>query len=286
MLTNNIILSADSTCDIGPELQARYDVHFFNFHIQVGEQTYVDREEISPDDIYRAWRERGLLPKTAAITPKDYSDYFEKWVGQGKEIVHISLGSAISSAHQNCKLVAESLGHIYPVDSASLSTGCGLLVVKAGEMVRAGFSAGEIQRELNRLKPKVSATFILDTLEFMAAGGRCSGVMSIGANLLKLHPCILVDNANGGEMKVGKLYRGRMEKVLPAYVRDKLEHRRDLDLDRVFITSSGSPDKDFELVKAEIAKYANFREVIETAASGTISSHCGPRTLGILFMTK
>lgn len=285
-MSSKIILSADSTCDIGPELQRRYDVRFFNYHIELGGKTYIDSVDITPDMLYREWREHGLLPKTAAITPYDYSCFFEQWVAEGYDIVHVNLGFGLSSSYQNCMLVAEELGHVYPVDSASLSTGSGLLVAAAGEMIAKGMGVQEIQQELIRLSRKTSASFVLDTLEFMAAGGRCSMVTAIGANLLRLKPCIRVNNDNGGKMTVSKKYRGSMEKVLTQYVREQLQGRSDLNLNRLFITHSESPDSDIELVLNEIPKYANFGEIIITKASCTIACHCGPRTLGVLFLTK
>lgn len=285
-MEKKIILSADSTCDIGPELEKRFDVQMFHYHIQVGEDSFIDKIEIGPEELYSAWREKGILPKTAAITPADYYEYFEKWVKDGYEVIHINLGSALSSAYQNCCLVAEDLGHIYPVDSANLSAGSGQLVVKAGEMIEKGVPAEEIQKELTAMREKAHASFVLDTLEFMVAGGRCSAVAAFGANLLKLKLGIKVDNLGGGSMGVGKKYRGSIEKALADYVKDQLDGRDDLDLDRIFITHSGSPQSDIDLVRQEVAKYAKFNEVHETRASGTISSHCGPRTLGILYMTK
>ncbi len=285
-MASKVILSADSTCDIGPQLKEAYDVQFFHYHIQVGDESYIDGVEITPEEIYSAWRERHILPKTAAITPEDYRSYFEGWVRDGYEVVHVNLGSGLSAAYQNCRLVAEELGGVFPVDSASLSTGSGHLVVMAGEMIRQGLSGAEIQKRLTALREKTHASFVLDTLEFMKAGGRCSAVAAFGANLLQLRPAIKVDNFNGGRMGVGKKYRGTMEKVLPEYVRDQLEGRKDLVLDRIFITHSGSPESDIELARREIARYASFAEVTPTQASGTISCHCGPRTLGVLFMTK
>jgi len=284
-MSRKIILSADGTCDIGEELIKKYSVRIFNFHIQVGDKSYVDKIEITPDELYSAWRRDGILPKTAAITPGDYMTFFRGWVADGYEIVHINLGSGLSSAHQNCKIVADELGSVYPVDSRSLSSGSGLLVCKAAEMIAQGLPAAEIQARLMALTENISATFILDTLEFMAAGGRCSNIMAIGANLLKLKPCIQVLKEKNGAMKSGKKYRGAMEKVLAEYVKDQLCGRDDLDLSRIFITSSGSPAGDFELVQSEIKKYADFKETHITTASGTISSHCGPRTMGVLFMT-
>lgn len=283
---NKIILSADSTCDIGPKLQQKYNVHFFNFHIQLEGKSYIDKVEISAQEIFDRWYEKKVLPKTAAITPEDYRAFFEKWVNDGYDIIHINLGSGLSAAHQNCKIIADELGHIYTVDSASLSSGSGLLVAKAGEMIESGMSAKEIQQKLIDIRTKTNASFILDTLDFMAAGGRCSTVQAFGANILNIKPSIVVNNLDGGKMSVGKKYRGKMEKVLENYVRDQLEGKDNLDLSRIFITYPTAPPEMVEHVKAQIKKYQNFENIYNTVASGTIGSHCGPGTLGILFMTK
>lgn len=282
-----VILSADSPCDLGEELQQRYDVHFFPFHILLGETSYIDSVDITPDDLYRAWRERKLLPKTSAITPMEYVEYFKNWVDAGYEIVHVNIGSALSSAYQNCVAASKELGgHVYPVDSCNLSTGIGLLVLYAGEMIRHGAEALEIQRRLIELVPHSHASFVLDTLEFMRAGGRCSAVAAFGANLLNLKPCIHVANDKNGAMSVGKKYRGPMEKVLHTYTLDKLAGRDDLVPDHVFITHSGVPQEWIDGVRGTIEELKIFEEIHVTRASCTISSHCGPGTLGVLFMTK
>lgn len=285
-MERKIILSADSTCDLGDTLKERYHVHFFPFHILLGENSYIDGKDICPEDLYKAWREKHQLPKTSAITMMEYEEYFRPWVEQGYDVIHVNLGSAISSAHQNCVAAATRLGHVYPVDSCSLSTGTGLLVIHAAEMIEAGVEAPAIQKELQKLSQKVSASFVLDTLEFMRAGGRCSAVAAFGANLLHLKPSILVQNAKNGAMCVGKKYRGSMEKVLEEYVCYELEGREDLVLDRVFITHSGCPDAHIQLVKRLVAKLQPFKEIFVTQASCTISCHCGPGTLGVLFVTK
>lgn len=281
-----VLLSADSTCDIGPELQKKYEVSFYNYHIILDGKSYTDMVDITPDDLYKAWWDKGQLPKTAAISPQEFADYFRPFVEAGYDVVHINLGSGLSVSHQNCLLAAKELGHVYPIDSENLSSGSGLLVVKAGEMKNLGMTAEEIQRSINTMKPRSHASFLLDTLEFMKAGGRCSAIAAFGANLLKLKPCIEVDNQGGGKMHPSKKYRGAMEKALAEYVLDKLSDRKDLDLDRIFITHSGSPQSDIALVKKEIAKYADFKEIHVTRANSTISAHCGPRTLGVLFMTR
>ncbi len=281
-----IILSADSTCDIGPDLASRFSVHLFPYHIQIGDKSYIDGIEITAEDMYQAFRENGTLPKTAAVTPGEYLKYFEDWIQEGYQVIHFNLGSALSSGYQNCLVAAEELGNIFVVDSASLSSGFGLLVAKAGEMIKAGLPAEQIFQKMVKMRHNTSASFVLDTLEFMRAGGRCSAVAAFGANLLKLKPCIGVNNQAGGSMSVQKKYRGGMERVLPDYIADQLQNRQDIDTSRVFITHSGSPEEDILLARAEIARHIPFAELHVTRASGTISAHCGPRTLGVLFMTN
>lgn len=284
-MERKIILSADSTCDLGEELKKQYQVHFYPFHIILDGRDYQDNVDIHPQDIYRVWREKKLLPKTAAINVAEYIDYFRKWVEEGYEVIHLNLGSALSSAHQNCVLAAQEVGGVYPVDACNLSTGIGLLVIKAAEMIEKGMTAGEISQQLKAMTGMVHASFILDTLEFMRAGGRCSAVVAFGANALGLKPCIEVQNQDGS-MKVGKKYRGKLEKVLVSYVQDKLRQYDRIDDSRIFITHSGIEETYIRLVKDAIGREAAFEQVYVTEASCTISSHCGPNTLGILFMTE
>lgn len=283
---NPVILCADSTCDLGDVLKKRYSVHYYPYHIILGDRQYQDGVDISADEIYQTYYQRRILPKTAAINAEEFVAFFKPWVEKGYDIIHVNLGSGLSSSHQNCCIAAKELGgHVYPVDSYNLSTGSGLLVIEAAERIAAGMPAQQIQRELNELRPHCHASFIIDTLEFLHAGGRCSALAALGANFLNLKPCIEVDNSTGN-MGVGKKYRGSLQKVLPLYTRDKLQGRTDLKLDRVFITHSGiSPDY-IRLVSSAIREYADFKELFVTRAGSTISSHCGPNTLGVLFMTK
>ena len=288
---NIIILSADSTCDLGEELKARYDVHYYPFHIILEEKDYQDNVDITVKEIFAAYYDRKALPRTAAINMSEYVDYFQDWVSQGYDVIHLNLGGAISSAHKNCVLAARELqesgapGRVYPIDSFSLSTGIALQVIDAGEMISAGLSAGEIAQRLEANRPHVHASFILDTLDFMRAGGRCSTIAAVGANLLSLKPCIEVDNSDGS-MHVGKKYRGSLQKVLPAYVKDKLAQYPHIKRDHIFITySSISPELE-SLVRETIRSTLDFGEIHATRASCTIASHCGPNTLGILFETE
>lgn len=281
----NVLITADSPCDLGESLQSRYQLHYYPYHIILDGKEYTDGVDITPDDLFKVYRERKLLPKTAAIGIGEYMDFLRPLVEQDFEIVHFCLGSALSAAYQNCCAAAEELGHVYPVDARSLSTGIGLQVIEAAEMARTGLSAAEIQAEAKKLADRSHASFILDTLEFMHAGGRCSTVAALGANLLKLKPCIEVHPEKNGAMEVGKKYRGDLKKVLVQYTKDTL-NRDDLQLDRVFITHSGIPQEYIDLVRDTIISCADFQEIHVTRASCTISCHCGPNTLGVLFLTK
>lgn len=281
-----IILSADTPCDIGPVLQKRYDVTLFPLHIILDGKQYTDGLDIDTETIYNSFWEKRVLPKTAAVNYFEYVTYFKKWVDDGCDVIHISLGSGISASHQNAKLAAEELGHVYVIDSCSLSTGFGLLVCEAGERIQKGLSVPQIVREVNALAADTNASFVLDTLEFMHAGGRCSSFAHFAANALGLKPCIEVRTDRQGGMIVGKKYSGKLSRVLKKYVEDHLKDRDDVILDRVFITSTAVPDELVQIVRDTTLECQPFQEVFLTQASCTIGSHCGPNCIGVLYLTK
>ncbi len=284
-MSKKVLLTADSTCDLSAEIKERFHVIINPLHIVLEEKTYDDGVNLAPDDIYRTYEEKKVLPKTAAVNAVEFTDFFTPYLEQGYEIVHINLGSGLSVTHTNCRMAAAELEGVYVVDSCNLSTGSGLLVLEAAERIAAGMSAEQVAREVQELASKVSASFVLDTLEFLHKGGRCSALAMMGANLLQLKPCIEVDNTSG-KMGVGKKYRGSLDKCLQQYVQDKLDGRTDIRTNRVFITHSGISEERIAMVKAEVEKYQAFDEILITRAGCTISSHCGPNTLGVLFMTK
>lgn len=285
-MSNKVILSADSTCDLGEELREKYNVTFYPYTITLGDEVYIDGVTIQPEDIYKAYREQGILPKTSAINIADYIDFFRPWTEQGYEVVHLSLGSALSSSYHNCVAAANELGNVYPIDSCNLSSGIALLVMEAAERIARGMPAKEVAEEVSGLTKHSHASFILDTLEFMRAGGRCSSVAALGANLLKLKPCIAVDNASGGAMDVSKIYRGNLDKVLLQYAEERLDRYSKIRKDRAFITHSGISEERIKLVYDYVKSRNIFDNIYVTRASCTISSHCGPNTLGVLFMTE
>ncbi|MGI6039891.1 MAG: DegV family protein [Clostridiales bacterium] len=284
-MANKIILCADSTCDLGDELGARYNVHFFPYNVILDDKTYTDGVDIQPEDIYRTYREKGLLPKTAAVNISNYIDFFKEWTDQGYDIIHVNLASSLSSSHQNCLAAARELGNVYPIDSRNLSTGSALLVIEAAERIAKGMPAEHIAEELNELRDHVHASFILDTLEFLRAGGRCSALASMGSNLLRLKVSIEVDNSTG-KMGVGKIYRGNLQKQRLQYTKDQLGRYPNIKKDRVFITHSGVSEESIAPVYDYIKGLNLFDEIFVTQASCTISAHCGPETLGVLFMTE
>lgn len=284
-MSRPVILTADSTCDLGAELCAKYQVTLVPFNVTVGDESYLDGVTIDPDKIYEIYRATKTLPRTAAVNISTYEDFFRPLVEKGYDVVHMSLGHGLSSSYQNCTLAAEEVGHVYPVDTCNLSTGSGLLVIEAAKRIAAGMAGEQIAEEVRALVPRCEASFVVDTLEFLHKGGRCSALAMLGANVLQLKPCIEVDSSSGS-MGVGKKYRGTTAKVREQYVRDRLAGRTDIDYEKIFITHSGTSDENVERVRRVVEECGDFENIYVTRAGCTISSHCGPETLGVLFMTK
>ncbi len=278
-----VLISADSTCDLTDRQKEENHILSCPLHIILDDKSYDDSVDIFPEELYTSFRSTGRLPKTAAVNTEEYIQKFKPYIDNDFDIVHINISSAISTSYQNCCEAAEDIGHIYPVDSKNLSTGSGLLVLEAVRLANEGCTAEECQKTLNTLVPHVHASFILDRLDFMRAGGRCSAVAMLGANLLKLKPCIEVDPLNG-KMSVGKKYRGVLEKVLSQYVSERINAYPHIRNNRIFITHSGISAEREQLVYNILKETGRFSEIIVTRASCTISSHCGPNTLGVLFM--
>lgn len=284
-MSKKVVLCADSTCDLTPELKERYGVHTYPFHVTLGEDAYRDGVDLTPDDIYRIYNEKHILPKTSAINTAEYIDFCKQFIDDEHEVVYINLGSGLSVSHNNCRMAAEELPGLYVVDSCNLSTGMGLLVLEAAERIAGGMSAKQVAEEVQALAAKVEASFVIDTLEFLYKGGRCSALAMMGANLLQLKPCIEVDNTSG-KMGVGKKYRGSLDKALQQYVSDRLKDRDDIRVNRLFITHSGISQERIDMVRQAVEECQQFDEILVTRAGCTISSHCGPNTLGVLFITK
>ncbi len=279
----NIVITSDSTTDLSPELRERYNVQILPLGVTLGDKTYFDGVDVNPDDIYAYHDKTGTLPKTCAANVSDCIDFFKKFVDEGKTVIHFSLSGEMSSTYNNSRMAALEFENVYVIDTRNLSTGGGLLVIAAAEMAAKGMEPAKIVEEIQQLVPCVDASFIIDNLEYLHKGGRCSAVAMLGANLLKLKPCIEV---KGGKMGVGKKYRGRFGDVLMTYAEERIGDGSTIDLDRVFVTHAGCDPEIVDSVVKKVKELAPFKEVFLTRAGCTISSHCGADTLGVLFIRK
>ncbi len=282
-MQNNIIISADSTCDLSLELRERYNISIIPLGVTLGDKTFFDGVDITPDDIYAHHAKTGELPKTTAANVGDCIDFFKPFADAGKTVIHFSLSSELSSTYNNTCLAASEYDNIFIINTLNLSTASGLLVIAAAEMAQSGMQAEEIVEKINSMISCVDASFVIDNLEYLHKGGRCSALAMMGANVLKLKPCIEVKN---GKMGVGKKYRGKYGAELLKYVEDRLNNLDDIDLSRVFVTHAGVDPQIVDSVVEKVKQTAPFKEVFLTRAGCTISSHCGADTLGVLFIRK
>ena len=280
---SKIKITCDSTCDLTPDLYKKYDVEVVPLGVVLGDILHHDSVDIAAEQVFDYVKDSGVLPKTSAVSIDEYSRFFSKYTAQGYSVVHINLSSDLSICNQNANLAAQELDGVYVIDSRNLSSGSGLLVIAAAELAAEGLSAEEIVERITALTEKVDASFVLQTLDYLRKGGRCSGIVALGANALRLRPEIEVV---GGKMQVGKKYRGKLDKSVADYVRGRLEGRTDIDTKRIFITHSGVPDETVEMVRDVIKFHHNFSEILVSNAGCTISSHCGPSCLGVLFIRK
>ena len=282
----SVKIIADSTCDLTKELLEKYDISIIPLHIVLGEKEYRDGSEISPDEIYQWSDTNKEAPKTSAISISDAMEIYEACAKTHDEIVCFSISGQMSTTVNVMRMAAEELeleDRIHIIDSANLSTGGGLLVIEAAIMAQEGKSASEIVDAIEVLKPQVRATFIVDTLTFLHRGGRCSGVAALAGGALKLHPKIVVEN---GAMKPDKKYRGKMNSAIMTYVKDLEEQIKNAKTDRVFLTYSGCDEELLQSIYDYVKELNIFKEIHIARAGGVISSHCGPGTLGLLFIEK
>ena len=271
---------SDSTCDLSPELIARYDIDIIPLHIILGEEDYLDGR-ISPEDIYRWSDENNMSPKTAAVSMEDALAAFKPYKGQ--EVIVFTISSSMSSTYNVLRMAAEQTDaeRIHVIDSKNLSTGVGLQVIAAAEMAQQGLSAAEIVEKIKAGRDAVRASFVVDTLTYLHRGGRCSSVAALMGGALRLHPRIGV---TGGKMSAGKKFRGRMDRVIRDYVADMKVELLAAKKEHVFITHSGCDENTLAAVYGMLDDLHHFDEIHVTRAGGVISSHCGPGTLGVLFI--
>jgi DegV family protein with EDD domain len=280
---NRVKITADSTCDIGSELAKQYSVGIVPLYVSLGNKSYRDGVDIHPDMIFEYYDKTGELAKTSAPSVEDYFSLFSSHKNLGGEIVHISISEKLSASYLNAVAAAERVGGVHVVDSRNLSSATGLLVLLASELASQGKSAGEIVAVLESEREKLDASFVIDTLEYLRKGGRCSSLAAFGANLLQLRPSIKVTD---GAMTVGKKYRGGLKKALMNYIDDTFEDISGINKKRVFITHSGCDPELIGAVRERIAERIQFEEVLETRAGATITCHCGANTLGVLFFNS
>lgn len=278
-----ITISADSTCDLSPEFIAKHQIVTTPLSLVVGNRVYKDGVDITPADIFNYVEKENLACHTAAVNVAEYYRHFEKYAAKAEAVIHISLGSRFSSCYQNAVLAAEDFPNVFIIDSQNLSTGSGHLVHDAVELVQAGQKPAAIVQALQSTVSQIETSFVIDTLDYLAKGGRCLGLTARSAALLRLRPCIEVKE---GQMAVGRKFRGSFSKVALAYVRDRLAGGAAIDKRGLFITHSGCERSLLESVKKEVQKHVEFESIIETEAGCTISSHCGPNSLGILFKRR
>lgn len=277
---------SDSTCDLSPELVARYDVHVMPLHIVLGETEYDDGVTITPDEIYAWSDEHKLSPKTSALGLDRAIPVFRKYLDEGRDVVCFAISEQMSTTANVMRMAAEELNatdRIHVIDSKNLSTGVGLQVIEAAIWAEEGKSAEEIVKHIEEIRPLVRASFVVDTLTYLHRGGRCSGVAAFAGSALRLHPKIAVVD---GKMLPGKKYCGNISRVIMAYAKEMEGELKAARTDRVFITHSGCSEATIHEVKAYLESLNLFSEILITRAGGVVSSHCGPNTLGVLFIAK
>ena len=278
-----IKITSDSTCDLSAELVEKYGIGIFPLTVVKDNQAYSDGVNITPDEIFAHVAAGGDLCSTTAGSVGEYQEWFEKFANDYDALIHINISSEFSSSYQNACLAASEFDNVYVVDSRNLSTGQGLVVLEACELSNTGIPVEEVKEKLDEFTGKVEASFLLDQLKYMVKGGRCSAVAALGANLLSLKPCIEVKN---GKMSVVKKYRGSYAKCLASYVKDRLTNRDDLQRKTLFVTRTPVEEDCLKAVEETVKETADFENIYWTKAGCTVSCHCGPGTLGVLFVRK
>lgn len=279
-----IKIIADSTCDLSQELIKKYNIDILPLHILLGEQEYLDGSNITPDEIYRWSDDNKTTPKTSAVSIEDAISTLKPYVEAGDEVICFTISASMSTTINVMNMAVEELdagNQVTIIDSANLSTGIGLLVVEAAIMAQDDKSMVEIIARVEELRPRVRASFVVDTLTYLHRGGRCSGLAAMAGGVLKLHPQIVVED---GKMCPDKKYRGKMSKVILDYIKDMESDFKLARQDRVFITHSGCDEDVIKEARQYLEELGVFKEILITRAGGVISSHCGPGTLGVLFI--
>lgn len=280
---SNVKIFTDSTSDLTAQIINDADISIVPLYVNFEDKTYMDGVNISTSELYERVEEYGKLPKTSAASPDDFYRAFKPFIDKGDDIVFIGISSKLSSQIQNAHIAASEFpeGRVHIIDSLNLSSGIGLLVLKAADYAKQGFSAVEIAEKIKEIVPKIKTAFVIDTLEYLYKGGRCSGMENLVGSMLKLRPIVSVAD---GKMVPTQKVMGRRERALNAMLNTVLKQKDSIDSDRVMVTHSMSKDADY--LKEELQKNIEVKEIIETQAGCVISSHCGPNTIGILYIEK
>jgi len=278
-----IKLTTDSTCDLNEEIIKKYDIEVIPVHIVVDEKVYNDNVDIYPRDVFHFVEKENKTCRTAAINVYEYHQFFEPLAKKYETVIHVSLGSEFSSCHQNASLAARGFDNVHVIDSANLSTGSGFLVYRLAQLIKDEASQNEVLKTAEDLVKKINGSFVIDTLDYLYKGGRCSGLEMVGTKMLKIKPTIEVFN---GKMRVAGKCRGSFERCVKNYVTERLKNIDNIDKKTIFITNAESSDELVEYVTNKIKTDYDFNEIVMCQAGCTISAHCGPTTLGIFYLEK
>ena len=286
-MANKVMIIADSTCDLNKDYLKENNIVILPLHVSFpgDDKDYLDGVNLVAETVYKKVEEIGNTPKTGAANVNQFIELFQKYIDQNYDIIYTGIGSGLSSSYQNAILASQEFpeGRIEIVDSQNLSTGTGLLVCKMVDFRNEGLDVHQIAEKVRELVPLVSAKFCIDRLDYLHKGGRCSGMTKLFAHLLNLHPVAKVIN---GKLTVYKTPRGKYRKAVDAQIQEFLEDLPNIDLTRVFVTDSGHMDGEDEYVIQELSKHMDPSKIIHTIAGCVISSHCGPKTIGILYILK
>ena len=278
-----IKIISDSTCDLSAQMIADNDITITPLTVVKGDEQFKDGVTITPAEIFAHVAAGGDLCTTAANSIGEYADVFEKYCPEYDGVIVITLGSGFSACYQNACLAAEDFPNVRVVDSQNLTTGQGMVVLKACDLAKTATNLDDLAAELRTFTEKVEASFVVDKLDYLVKGGRCSSAAALGANLLNLKPCIEVKN---GKMAVSKKYRGNYAKCLANYIKERLDGREDIDFDTLFVTHTVIADDCHQAVAEAVKAHGHFENIYDTVAGCTISCHCGPGTIGIIFVRK
>ena len=286
-MANKVMIIADSTCDLNKDYLKENNIVILPLHVSFpgDDKDYLDGVDLDAETVYKKVEEIGNTPKTGAANVNQFIELFQKYIDENYDIIYTGIGSGLSSSYQNAVLASQEFpeGRIEIVDSQNLSTGTGLLVCKMVDFRNEGLDVHQIAEKVRELVPLVSAKFCIDRLDYLHKGGRCSGMTKLFAHLLNLHPVAKVIN---GKLTVYKTPRGKYRKAVDAQIQEFLEDLPNIDLTRVFVTDSGHMDGEDEYVIQELSKHMDPSKIIHTIAGCVISSHCGPKTIGILYILK